>query len=291
MVKKKLSLLGGDKREIVVANALIKAGYDIKVFGLPKEKLRDNKVYCSSVSQAVKDADVVILPVRGLDEKGVLYAPFIAKEIIITQDDFHNTAPSAEIFVGVASPYLKELGESANIKILQVMELDPIAVPNAIPTAEGALAMAIEKSPLTIDNSKVLILGFGRVAKATAKVFQALGARIFICSRNPEEIAAAKEKGYDVRRYNGLTRILPHAHVVINTVPALVLKDEILAYTSPDVLIIDLASIPGGVDFAAAKRRDINAIHALGLPGKCAPITAGKILAKGLIHLLETERS
>ena len=44
-------------------------------------------------------------------------------------------------------------------------------------------------------------------------------------------------------------------------------------------VIIDLASPPGGTDFALATEMGIKTIHALGLPGKVAPVTAGRILA------------
>jgi dipicolinate synthase subunit A len=47
--------------------------------------------------------------------------------------------------------------------------------------------------------------------------------------------------------------------------------------------------VPGGVDFAAAKERGINAIWALSLPGKYAPETAGKIIADTLDELFEIE--
>ena len=54
-----------------------------------------------------------------------------------------------------------------------------------------------------------------------------------------------------------------------------------------DTLIIDLASKPGGVDLAEAERLNIKAIHALGLPGKTAPVTAGEIIAESIIDTLK----
>ena len=54
-----------------------------------------------------------------------------------------------------------------------------------------------------------------------------------------------------------------------------------------DTLIIDLASKPGGVDLAEAERLNIKTIHALGLPGKTAPVTAGEIIAESIIDTLK----
>ena len=42
--------------------------------------------------------------------------------------------------------------------------------------------------------------------------------------------------------------------------------------------IIDLASKPGGVDFDSARKHEIKADLALGLPGKVAPKSAAKYM-------------
>ncbi|HAH95888.1 MAG TPA: dipicolinic acid synthetase subunit A, partial [Firmicutes bacterium] len=55
-----------------------------------------------------------------------------------------------------------------------------------------------------------------------------------------------------------------------------------LVRTDPGVLIIDISSAPGGVDFLAAGRLGRKALLAPGLPGKVAPETAGNILASAL---------
>lgn len=43
-------------------------------------------------------------------------------------------------------------------------------------------------------------------------------------------------------------------------------------------LIIDIASSPGGVDYDAAQRLGISALHCLGLPGKYAPASSARHL-------------
>ena len=52
-------------------------------------------------------------------------------------------------------------------------------------------------------------------------------------------------------------------------------------------LIIDLASLPGGTDFAAAEELGLYAEHALALPGRCAPQTAGALIAQTVLAILE----
>ena len=50
---------------------------------------------------------------------------------------------------------------------------------------------------------------------------------------------------------------------------------------------VNLSPLPSGVDFGAAEERGICAIHALALPGKTAPETAGEIVAQSVREMLE----
>ena len=51
--------------------------------------------------------------------------------------------------------------------------------------------------------------------------------------------------------------------------------------------LLDLASLPGGVDFDAARSLGVKTVHALSLPGKTAPRTAGEDIADTIISILE----
>lgn len=52
-------------------------------------------------------------------------------------------------------------------------------------------------------------------------------------------------------------------------------------------LILDLASRPGGTDFAAARELGLRAEHALSLPARCAPETAGALVAHTVEVILQ----
>jgi dipicolinate synthase subunit A len=93
--------------------------------------------------------------------------------------------------------------------------------------------------------------------------------------------------GCDTILHDELSTIVGDQDLVINTVPSLVINSNLLGLMRSDVLIIDLASLPGGTDFQAAENLHIKAILAPGLPGKVAPKTAGAILATALPEILE----
>ena len=73
--------------------------------------------------------------------------------------------------------------------------------------------------------------------------------------------------------------------IVVNTVPAPVLGRERLEKLDRDTLVIDLASLPGGVDWKAAGELGVKAISALGLPGKESPLTAARIIRDTIYHI------
>ena len=65
---------------------------------------------------------------------------------------------------------------------------------------------------------------------------------------------------------------------------------KILKNENDNIIIIDLASSPGGVDFIKAKEYNIKTIQALGLPGKVAPVTSAKYIKNTLKKILNQER-
>ncbi|MEE1061733.1 MAG: dipicolinate synthase subunit DpsA, partial [Ruminococcus sp.] len=67
----------------------------------------------------------------------------------------------------------------------------------------------------------------------------------------------------------------------------IILDKKVLASANSSVLIIDLASKPGGVDFEAAKKQGIDAVRALSLPGQSAPKSAGDIIKKTVFNILK----
>ena len=66
----------------------------------------------------------------------------------------------------------------------------------------------------------------------------------------------------------------------------MVIGRECIDCIKKDAFIIDLASKPGGTDINYAKQKGINTVWALSLPGKTAPVTAGKIIKETVDNIL-----
>ena len=167
---------------------------------------------------------------------------------------------------------------------MQSAPLCPTA--NAVPTAEGALQLAMEHLPITIHGSRVLVLGFGRVGRLTAQRFQALGARVSAAARRYDQLSWAQAMGLGAEHLEQMGGWLCGYDLVVNTIPARILNRRELCELKPDCLILDLASKPGGVDLEAAGDLGLTVIWALSLPGKTAPVTAGKAIRDTIYNML-----
>jgi dipicolinate synthase subunit A len=56
-----------------------------------------------------------------------------------------------------------------------------------------------------------------------------------------------------------------------------------------DVLLMELASAPGGFDMNAVRELGLTYVNGQGLPGKYAPRAAGKLIADFVIDALRRE--
>lgn len=280
MAEMNIALLGGDKRELEVAKVLL-GRFRLRCFGLPREGLPQDRrlLMAQTLDEALSGADAVLLPMAGVREDGLLYAP-LAGEIKIERGDLAFLKAGTPVLVGVASRYLRELCTELALPLYEVAEHDLVAIPNAVPTAEGALALLLQETDITVNGMRALVLGFGRVGEAMSLRLRALGAEVLVANRGERRLARAKALGFATLNWGELAAALPECDAVVNTVPAPVLGRAELAALPAAALVVDLASGAGGTDFAAAAELGVRALHALSLPGKIAPVSAGRILGR-----------
>lgn len=200
-----------------------------------------------------------------------------------------QASPGTLILGGRIAPSVYDLPRAKGVELVDYYARPELVELNAIPTAEGCIAMLMANSKRTLWQQKILLIGFGRVARALAVRLAALGAQVTVAARDPAQRAFAKGLGCEAVPLEQLNHLTDYS-TVVNTVPAMLLDESRLEKLPQGSLIVDLASKPGGTDFAAAKRLGYTALHALGLPGKCAPETAGQFIADTILQILQ-ERS
>ncbi|MDA8228270.1 MAG: dipicolinate synthase subunit DpsA, partial [Desulfitobacterium hafniense] len=184
------------------------------------------------------------------------------------------------VFIGWARPALKSAVEVLGLRLIETANLDELAILNSIPSAEGAIQMAMESTNITIHGSQCFVLGLGRSGWTLARMLNGMGARVTGVARKQPDLARASEMGLRPVHFSDLEDEISKAEIIFNTVPKLILDRVMLEKVAREAVIIDLASIPGGTDFDFAQTLGITARLAPGLPGIVAPKSAGRILAQ-----------
>ncbi|WP_404351543.1 dipicolinic acid synthetase subunit A [Sutcliffiella horikoshii] len=285
-----IAVIGGDARQLEVIRKLIELDAKLSLVGFDQldhgftgaSKEQMNEVDFTTVN-------AIILPVPGTNLEGQVDTIFSNEKIVLTEEIVKNTPEHCTIYSGITNPYLNQLVASTNRKLVQLFDRDDVAIYNAIPTVEGTIMMVIQHTDITIHNSKVAVLGLGRVGMSVARTFAALGANVRVGARKSEHIARIFEMGVTPFHLNELAENVADVDVCINTIPHLIVTSDVISKMPAHTLIIDLASKPGGTDFRYAEKRGIKALLAPGLPGIVAPKTAGQIVANVLAQLLKEE--
>lgn len=282
------SLIGGDLRQLYAASLLAADGHKVRIYGFGNSTPSNKSIYiATSVKDCTETADVVILPMPYSISGGNIINSPLTSELINTNEIISSTPQNRQIFAGKVDSFLFELCRNNQLSCIDYSKREELAIMNAIPTAEGALSIALSNTPYTLRDSKCLVIGYGRIGKILSKILQSLGAFVTPTARKYSDLATIYANGFEPIHTNSLEKNISKYDIIFNTVPYKILDFKALSATKNNVLIIDLASIPGGVDFETANKLNRKTIQALSLPGKFAPETAGKIIKDTIINILE----
>ncbi|MEA4920704.1 MAG: dipicolinate synthase subunit DpsA [Clostridiaceae bacterium] len=248
------SVIGGDKRTEYLRSKLLKDGHKL--------------TYQSS------DADIIIMPMP------------------LTADGIHILNTDIEI-----DEYLRKLpkdilvfGGGNREGVIDYSKDNSLAALNAIPTAEGALALAIENTSAVLWKSRCLVVGSGRIGKYLSGLLKAMGSYVTLSSRREEDRVYSMIWGYSHAYTNNLLEIISDQDIIFNTVPSRVIGEAELSRLKQSALIIELSSKPYGVDLEMASQMGVKTILASGLPGKVAPQSAGEIIGETIYRLISEMR-
>lgn len=275
----KYAIIGGDLRLVELANILGKENNEIYTYGIEKsEDLKENKRIniCQNLKQALEKAEKIISAIPFSTDGIKINTPFSNNEIKI-QELADQIKGKTLIAGNIKEDILEEL-KSMNIKVIDVMKNEELAILNTIATAEGTIKIIIENTKINIQNSKILILGYGRVGKTLSYKLKGLSAKVTCASNNKEESAWIQANNYEYLQLEQIKDNIEDFDIIINTIPHEVLKKEELQNVKKDSLLIDLASQPGGIDKKEAQKQGLNLLIALGLPGKTSPLSTAKYI-------------
>jgi len=284
---------------------ILVVGGDSRLIRLAELFQKNNKVYCVGLEQSGADnllhttienliltdksLDYIVLPLPSSLDNITINAPF-SKTPLSIEDILSLADCKTTILGGKLSETVRHRIGARQLSYIDYLEREELSILNAIPTAEGAIGIAMNELATTIYDTSCLIVGYGRIAKVLAPRLASLGAKVTISARKFSDLAWIKANGFIAMHNNQLGNAIKNKQLVFNTVPATVLDEKVLRNAKKDCVMIDLASKPGGIDFEVAKNLELKTIWALSLPGKVAPITAGKIIYETIENIIH-ERS
>ncbi len=163
-----IGFLGGDLRIVKLAELFSKDGYKVYTYGLEEAQFKENNIRKTTLTNMIENTSTIFSNIPFSKDKETIYAPF-SKEVLKIKEILPSLK-NKKLIVGAINKELLEIANESKVEVTDILENEALAILNAIPTAEGAIQIAMEESEKTLHNSKILILGFGRIGKILAKM-------------------------------------------------------------------------------------------------------------------------
>lgn len=279
-------VIGGDLRQAKLAELLHSDGHTVHTYALDStpEPAWEGEKSLSGLDLA----DCVILPLPVTGDGTMLNTPLSERSHPLTQI-LDALRPGQILCAGRVDRRTQDMAQARGLILHDYFAREELAIANAVPTVEGAIQIAMEELPITLHGARSLVIGYGRLGKLLAHRLNALGSKVSVSARKWADLAWAEAHGYGVEQTQLLDGWLCGYDLIVNTVPVRILGEERLSELKSGCLIIDLASKPGGVDMEAAQQLGVKVIWALSLPGKVAPVTAGKAIQNTIYNILREQ--
>lgn len=263
---KPIAVLSGDKRQNYISQYLKEKGYP---------------AYLKSTMNFNQD-------------KYIVCSTPLCKKGKYLNCDFYSSFPM-ETFVKLLKPNQIIFGGSIpqnlrhvdNIKFIDVLDDESVVWNNSILTAEGLVSYIIENTDFTINNAKILILGFGKCGINIARILAALSGKISVYDHTSIHLTQARAYGYEGIDYEDLINHIHKFDIIINTVPKEILGEIHYGKIKNDCSLFEIASSPYGFHKELAEKHHLSLITCPGIPGATAPKSAGELIAKSIISYLE----
>ncbi len=282
MQKPKYLIIGGDMRSLYLADLLKKEYHRVEIYGFDKkfsEAANLNPV------QMAADTDIIICGIPLTTGGGVVNMPLSEKSLPV--NTLVEAISADTLFVaGKIEDDVRAALENKGITYIDLLEREEMAILNAIPAAEGAVELVIKAIPRTIHNSKIFILGYGRIGRVLSRILHGFGAEVWVEARKYSDLSWIEACGYKPVHIRDFERYVTDMDVIINTVPYPLLTEEVLNKIHLDCYLLDLASKPGGINFAYAEKLGFKVDWALSIPGKIAPLTAAQIIKRTIDNVI-----
>ena len=286
------SVIGGDHRQLVIIKKLLLLGHGVKVFSISAPiGCIPGAEFMSSAEKALEGSDILLLPLP-MSRDGISINLTSTPEELGIASLFGMLSKKEKplIFGGLIPREARALTENAALELIDYYKCEELQIKNALPSAEGAIMVAMENTDRVIEGMEVLVCGYGRIGKILAHKLKLLGANVSVAARRDEVLCEIAMSGFDpidIKRPDELTQASINSDVIFNTIPVQIFSKQIINKIDTDPLYIEIASAPGGIDVQSARAHGMRLIFAPSLPGKYAPSSAGEYIFETIKDILD----
>lgn len=285
------SVIGGDLRQRYLAQAFAGQPGRVCCYALcppPGEEVSDRipaAENASSLEEACQ-AENLLLPIPLCKKEPFLNQRALPAEIPLDALLTH-LRPGQSLFAGCIPAWFRISAAEKGARVFDLMDDPILSAFNSLATAEGALCEAIRRSPRNLHHSRSAVLGYGTCGSTLAQYLKGLHSHVYAAVNSPEKRAKAALLADETGSIRDFSARAGEFDFVFNTVPAVIVTADILAAMKPSVIIIDIASAPGGIDCEAAEKLGLRAALCPGLPGTYAPLSSALAIQESIERILK----
>lgn len=281
-------VLGGDLRYLEVIEDL-SSKYSVDVVGYKNTFINERVNNLDIDDVNIGKYDVIILPINGVMDNNLINCRFNNLPIKLDNDLFIGSKENVLIFSGISTPNLDNMLRISGRNCIYLMKDKNVIKENAIPTVEGIIADLIVNTESTIKNSNVLVFGYGNVGKVLVDYLIVLGANVTVAVvEDNDKFILDSFSINNFYSYDNCSLIKEiHSNdIIVNTVPSTIIDNSFIRYINRNAYVLDIASHPHGINREVLDEFFIKNKLYLGIPGKVAPKTSGKILSKKINEVM-----
>ena len=271
-------ILGGDKRYYEIIRDFKNKNYNVDMVGYINEFAGTSSINYDDIN--IKKYDLILFPISGVGNDFIIKGE---KKFKVEADLLKDVKENCLIFSGIKTNCLEEMMRYCKKNINFLMNDESVIKENSIITVEGIISDIITNTDITINKSKVLVIGYGNIGSYLTKVLNDLKALVsvsVILDKDKNSLDKLNINSVYSNDISSMCKVISESDIIINTVPSLVLNEYYINYMKSNCYVLDIASYPHGIDQVALNNRNIKNKIYLGIPSIVAPKTAGKILSK-----------
>ncbi len=273
----KIVVVGGDNRQLLLQENLIEKGYNSYQEGYN----------CCCNYDNIFSSDVLILPIVATKDETTLYAPNCNE--IIELDYLISGLTNCKYIICGKLPKTFELKLiNKDINIFNYTNDVVFKSINAVPTAEGAVSIAISNTPKTLCGANCLVIGNGCIGKELVKILKGIGSNVTVSARKELDFAWLWSENINYINTNSLNeQELRRYSIIFNTVPKRIISHQKMLELTKEQLVIDLASLPYGFDHEKNMDYKCKLLLSSSLPAIYAPETSANATIKVIENYLK----